>query len=109
VPSRDRHLLLSLAAVATLWLLVAAVAGVDSGLLHFLPLFGLFVPLLRGRYIGEEALHRLREGRHSAPLPRPIRRAALPATSFGRVHVVAGGEVLARHIAVRPPPLAASY
>jgi hypothetical protein len=100
--------LLLLAGLSTAWLLVAAATGIDSGLLYFAPLFALFVPLLRGHYVGEEAIHRLRASRSRPRFTRARHRATVPATSLRRVRVVSGGELLARFIAVRPPPFAAS-
>lgn len=102
---RDQRLLVVLAAAAAAWLLAAAALG-GSGALTFAPLAVLLVPLLLGRYVGEEPLTRLaarvrvrahrapRRTRASAPLRAP--RAILPR----------GGRLLAAHLAVRPPPAA---
>jgi hypothetical protein len=95
-----------LLAVALLGVVVAAaesVAGLDTGLLLLSPALVLLLPLLAGRYLGEDQLDRLaarlatprRPRRVSAPLPR--RRP--------RVVVVRGGRLLVSALAERGPPL----
>jgi hypothetical protein len=103
MPARDRRLLLRAAIATSALLLAAAVAGHPDLLAYTAPLFLLAVPLLAGRYVGEERLARLR-GR----MRRPARRRAVPmAVPAGR-HWVAllprGGRLIAEALAVRPPP-----
>lgn len=105
---RDQRLLVVLAAVAALWLMVAAALGATSGALYFAPLVTLLVPLLLGRYVGEEPLARLRE-RVARTLPRARREAARPASVRApRALFPRGGRLLAAHLAVRPPPALAA-
>ncbi|HWY89271.1 MAG TPA: hypothetical protein VNY31_01230 [Solirubrobacteraceae bacterium] len=90
--------LLALAAVA---LVIAALAAADANALCLLPALVLTAPLLMRRYPGERALAGL-AGARRARWPRP--RASVPRT--GRLLTVAphGGLLIARALAVRPPP-----
>lgn len=75
-------------------------------LLCLLPVAAIALPLLARRYPGERLLLAARRKRASR-LPRPL----VAAVSHGRELVVAvrGRELIARSLAVRPPPaLAAS-
>jgi hypothetical protein len=101
VPARDRRILVAAAVATSALLLVAAIAGHAEVLAYAAPLFLLAVPLLAGRYVGEERLERLRgpvarRWRRAAPVrsraPRPV--ALLPR----------GGRLIAEKLAVRPPP-----
>ena len=76
MPARDQRLLLAAAVCMCALLLLGALAGHPDVLAFAGPLFLLAVPLLAGRYVGEEALDRL---------PR-------------------GGRLIAEALAVRPPP-----
>jgi hypothetical protein len=86
---------------------MAALAMVDSGVLCVLPALVLCVPLLFRRYPGECLLAGWGRRAGSAPRrPSSARcRGRSPAHRFPR-----GGLLIARHLAVRPPPapLAAS-
>lgn len=105
--TRDQRLLVALAGVAGLWLIVAAALGASSSAFYFAPFAFLLVPLLMGRYLGEEPLARLRE-RVRGPVRRPRRNAARPACTRAPRNVFPrGGRLLASHLAVRPPPAAA--
>ena len=76
--------------------------GVHPDVLLAGPLLVIAVPLILGRYVGEEQLHRLR-GALAAPAPR--RRATAPATPRrAPLRVVRAGLMLARTHASRPPP-----
>jgi hypothetical protein len=103
MPGRDRRLLLVSAVAMSALLLVAAAAGHAELLAYAAPLFLLAVPLLAGRYVGEERLERLRvrglraRRRRTAVAVRPVVRrsdALLPR----------GGRLIAEALAVRPPP-----
>ena len=97
------HRLLGAAALVTA--VVAAghdgTAGGYAWLAHLLPLAAIVIPLLAGRYIGEQRLAslagtpcgRLPRATAHAPPERPARRA-LPR----------GGCLIASFLAVRPPP-----
>jgi len=98
VRSRDLHLMLALLC-AGLGLVVAAVPS--DGLLMLLPALLLLAPLVAGRYLGEDAIERVRVARTArrpravlcAPLPRPVEHL-LPR----------GGLLLGSSLARRPPP-----
>jgi len=100
---RDRHLLLGLS-VLTIALAALTRVGVDSDVLLALPALLLALPLLAGRYVGEERLARLvaafvpMRRRAAGSLPPTARRTprALPR----------GGHLIASSLAVRPPPVA---
>jgi hypothetical protein len=85
-------------------LLTAAMAGQAELLSYAAPLFLLAVPLLAGRYVGEERLQRMRSGvRHGRRVPP---RGTVPAA--GRRLVASlprGGRLIAHSLAERPPPL----
>jgi hypothetical protein len=104
MPARDRRLLLAAAVGMGALLLLAALAGHPDLLAFAAPLWLLTLPLVAGRYIGEDALERLRRGRPkrrrplaSRALPRGVRRIA--------VLLPRGGRLIAEALAVRPPPL----
>jgi hypothetical protein len=101
--SRD---LRPLFAVALLGVVVAAansVAGLDTGVLLLSPALVLLLPLLAGRYLGEEQLERLVARRVAPRRPRPV-SAPLPRRR-PRAVVVRGGRLLASALAERGPPL----
>jgi hypothetical protein len=97
--------MLSLAAATAAALLLAALTGHLELAAYFAPLCALALPLVAGRYLGEDALERLRERREparrrSTVMPRSgLRRAA---TGFPR-----GGRLIADALAERGPPLPA--
>ncbi len=98
---RDRHLLFALSGL-TLALMSLTLVGVHSDVLLAVPVLVLVLPLLAGRYVGEQQLARLAaafvaEPRRPAPALVPVARrtgAALPR----------GGRLIAASLAVRPPP-----
>jgi hypothetical protein len=105
VSARNQRLLLAAAVAAALCalLLHCAVAGHLDLFAFAGPLFLLAVPLVAGRYVGEEALDRLRRD-------RPSRRRSLIARSLPKgtqraaVMLPRGGRLIAEALAVRPPP-----
>jgi hypothetical protein len=108
MPARDQRLLLVAALVTSALLLLAAAAGHAELLAYAAPLFLIAVPLLAGRYVGEERLERMRcgfaVGRRRAPFG-----AALPGGRRLTVPLPRGGRLIAHSLAERPPPaLAAS-
>lgn len=99
--SRDRRLLLGFAALTLALTAVASVGG-HSDLLVALPALLFALPLLAGRYVGEERLARL-----AGMVPASSRRAAvsLPTTACRELRVLPrGGRLIAASLAVRPPP-----
>jgi hypothetical protein len=101
--SRDLRPLLAVALLGVVVAAAQSVTGLDTGLLLLSPALVLLLPLLIGRYLGEDQLERLVARRLeprrvrpvSAPLPRPRPRAV----------VVRGGCLLASALAERGPPL----
>ena len=86
---------------------VLALVAVDANALGLLPALALAVSLLMRRYPGERLLTGLSRTR-SPHWPRP--RSSSPRGDRGFVVAPHGGLLIARAIAVRPPPalLAAS-
>jgi len=80
---------------------IAALAAIDTNALCLLPALALAAPLLMRRYPGERTLVALAVRRPH----RPRARASVPRT--GRLFTVAphGGLLIARALAVRPPPV----
>ena len=101
--SRDRHLLLGLAALS-LALAALTLVGVDADVLLAAPVLLFALPLLAGRYVGEEQLARL-----AAAFVAVGRRAARSLAGRARRSPRAlprGGRLIAASLAVRPPPAA---
>jgi hypothetical protein len=108
MPARDQRLMLGAALATSAALLAAALAGHADLLAYAAPLFLLAVPLLAGRYVGEEQLERMRSGfRQGRRLPP---RAVSPTVGRRLAAVLPrGGRLIAHSLAERPPPaLAAS-
>ncbi|WP_259312472.1 hypothetical protein [Capillimicrobium parvum] len=101
--SRDRRLLLGLAVASMAWVLVGAFAGIGDGLAMVAPALLLLLPLLAGRYVGEEALGRVRHARGAPPLRRRGARPAAPSHPAVAL-VPRGGLLLASSLATWPPP-----
>jgi hypothetical protein len=104
MPAREKRLLFAAAVGMGVLLLAAALAGHPHLLAYAGPLWLLTLPLIAGRYVGEEALVRLRRD-------RPVRRRPLASRALpkGARRVAAllprGGSLIAEALAVRPPPL----
>lgn len=107
-PRVNGHPTMAIAAIVLVAGLVAAAAtGVDSsGLLGLAPALVLVLALLARRYPGERLIVRL------AGSPVRARRRARTRAVKPHMHVAAlvprGGLLLARSLAVRPPPVAIS-
>jgi hypothetical protein len=101
MPARDQRLLLAAAVCTSALLLVAALAGHAELLAYAAPLFLVAVPLLAGRYVGEERLERMRGGFAAR---RRVARPALAASRRSPVLLPRGGRLIAEALAVRPPP-----
>lgn len=107
MPRRDRRVLVALTLISSLCL-VAEAAGVlaPTLLLYAAPLLIVALPLLAGRYLGEDRFVRLarsaRQGRR-----RPARRLSAPAGARWELRALPrGGRLIAHSLAVRPPPAA---
>jgi hypothetical protein len=100
---RDLRPLFVVAVLGVAFAAAETVTGLDTGLLLLSPALVLLLPLLAGRYLGEETLERLVARR------APSRRRALPASSplprrRPRAVVSRGGRLIAAALAVRGPP-----
>ena len=106
MPARDRRLLVLAALATSALVLLLALAGHPELLAYASPLLVVALPLVAGRYVGEESLERLR--RRTA---RPYRRHAVAAQSSARrgfAVLPRGGRLIAAALAERGPPLVAS-
>ena len=103
---RDTRITGLLAFGAVLLALGQVVAGLDAGLLHLAPAIMLLLPLLAGRYVGEERIARARS-QATVRVPRPV-AARLPRAL--RATPLRGGLLLAAGLgrrAARPPHVVA--
>lgn len=92
-----------LGAVALLALLGTEVPGLDAGVLHLAPALALALPLLWGRYVGEERIAELAAAARSIrPRAEATLQARLPRAP--RVTASRGGRLLAASLAERGPP-----
>ena len=101
VTRRDRQLLFVLAAIA-LVLASLTLVGVHSDVLLAMPVLVLALPLLGGRYVGED--HILRLAAAFVAVRRRPAPALVPSTGRARHRLPRGGRLLAFSLAVRPPP-----
>ncbi len=100
---REQRLLLGAALATSVLLLVAALAGHTELVAYAAPLVVLALPLVAGRYVGEETLERLRE--RAAARPRvPHTAAAGGGARRGLVAFPRGGRLIAHALAERGPP-----
>jgi hypothetical protein len=105
MPRRDQHILLGLTALSVLLALLVSLAGIDADVLLATPALVLLMPLLAGRYVGEERLARL-----GARLVAPRRATALVRVAKTRRAprmLPRGGRLVAAALARRGPPAVA--
>lgn len=93
------------AILAPIAIAVALVAGGPDALLAAPSLICL-VPLLLGRYIGEEKLGGLARWVERRRRPRPQAAVAAVAVRPSKSRLPRGGRLIAACLAVRPPPAA---
>jgi hypothetical protein len=98
---RDRQLLFALAGL-TLALASLTLVGVQTDVLLAAPALVFALPLLAGRYVGEEQLARLAAA-FVAARRRPS-AAIVPTVQRAPHDVPRGGRLIAASLAVRPPP-----
>ena len=98
---KDRQLLFSLAGL-TLALAALTLVGLHGDILLAAPVLVLALPLLAGRYVGEQRLARLVAVFHAAP--RRAAPALAPNVRRASHSLPRGGRLLACSLAVRPPP-----
>ena len=66
MPRRDQRILLGLAALTALFAIVQSVTGLSADVLLAAPGLLLLLPLLAGRYVGEDRIARLGACSHAA-------------------------------------------
>ncbi|MBN1527473.1 MAG: hypothetical protein JW895_00310 [Thermoleophilaceae bacterium] len=104
---RDQRVLALLSLAASAAALLGAVLGHETLLAYAGPFLVLLLPLLAGRFVGEERIARA-AARRRGPRPRP-RAETAPVTWLRDAALVArGGRLIARSLAVRPPPPASA-
>jgi hypothetical protein len=104
---RDRRLMLVAAAATSTAVILAALAGHAELVAYLAPVCALALPLLAGRYLGEDTLDRLRGRREPSRrrrerAPRPAGGARRTLAAFPR-----GGRLIAHALAERGPPATA--
>jgi hypothetical protein len=106
MPRRDLLPPLAVAVLLSLLATGALVLGATPELLLAAPVLVMVLPLLAGRYVGEERIARLRAAAPQGPR-RPV-AGAVPAVRATLALVPRGGRLIAASLAVRPPPHALS-
>jgi hypothetical protein len=100
-PRRDRIVLWAFTLVVAAWMVAQALTGTETGLLYLAPALVLALPLVLGRYLGEEQLAVLA----GASRPPGARVRSRISTPRGYVRVMhRGGRLVASAMAKRPPP-----
>jgi hypothetical protein len=102
MPRRDQRLLLGLAALTVLFALVQSATGISEDVLLAAPGLLLLLPLLAGRYVGEDGIARL-SACLAAPRRRPLAVCAATLPRAPRV-LARGGRLIAVALAQRGPP-----
>lgn len=93
---------------AALFLVLAEsvwLGGVNEDVLLFAPLFVLLVPLLGGRYVGEEALARLRAAAYAERPRRAPHSLGVPALTHRALPAFRDRLVAGAHGCLPPPAL----
>ena len=91
------------AVVAAAILAAVTVSGLGSDVAYLVPFLALLLPMLRGRYVGEDLIERWRAARQQL---RTGRVTATPTRLRTLVLVHRTGRSLAVALAMRPPPVA---
>jgi hypothetical protein len=102
MPRRDQRILFGLAALTVLFAVVQSATGISGDVLLAAPALILLLPLLAGRYLGEDGIARL--GAFVAP---PRRRPALSriASALRAPRILArGGQLIGDALGTRGPP-----
>jgi hypothetical protein len=85
------------------WVAGLAVTGSTEALLFLAPALLIAIPLLGGRYIGEELLVKLAKGHRRRPA-RSVTSPARPRPAAPSTWQVRGTSLIAFSLAKRPPP-----
>ena len=101
VSRRDEQTMLLLAVLSVVFAVLQSVLGLNPDVLLAAPALLLFLPLLAGRYVGEDGLLRV-AARSRAPRVRAV-SSPRPALRAPRT-VARGGRLIAAALAERAPP-----
>lgn len=101
MPRRDQRILFGLAALTVLFAVVQSATGISGDVLLAAPALVLLLPLLAGRYLGEDGLARL--SAFVAPLRRAATARSTPSWRAPRV-LARGGRLIAVALGRRGPP-----
>lgn len=105
MPRRDRRALVALTLLSLLGLLAESAGVLAPALLYAAPLLVIALPLIAGRYLGEERIARLARAVQRRRRRGPVARVSAPAGALRALRVVPrGGRLIAHSLAVRPPP-----
>jgi hypothetical protein len=102
MPRRDQRILLGLAALTLAFAVMQSLTGLTPDVLLAAPVLLAFLPLLAGRYVGEDRLVRLAV-RSDVPRARTAAAAVGPPLRAPRV-LARGGRLIAAGLAERGPP-----
>lgn len=101
VSHRDRQIMFVLAVLSVALVVAQSLTGLNPDVLLAAPALLLFLPLLAGRYVGEEGLLRV-AARSRAPRVRAV-SCVRPERRAPRV-LARGGRLIAVALAERAPP-----
>jgi hypothetical protein len=106
MPRRDLRVLVALTLLSSICLLAEAAGVLAPALLYAAPLLIVALPLIGGRYVGEERIVAL--ARRARPeRRRASARIAAPVAARRSLRAIPrGGRLIAHSLAVRPPPAA---
>ena len=107
MPRRDRLVLLGLTLLSVALATLQSVTGLSPDILLAVPALMLVLPLLAGRYVGEDGLARL-AARARACAPRRRSPSRLGARRRAPRVLPRGGRLIAAALAERAPPAAAA-
>ena len=102
MPRRDQRILFGLAALTVLLAVLQSVTGMSGDVLLAAPALVLLLPLLAGRYVGEDGIARL--GTRLAPPRRRTVVALAPLPRRAPRVLARGGRLIAVALAQRGPP-----
>ena len=94
---------LAFAALTVVWLLGLELLGVEAALAYLAPALLILLPLLGGRYPGDEALARVAL-RRTRPAHRPPPAGPRPRRRRAGALLPRGGRLVATSLAGRAPP-----
>ena len=101
--ARDQRLMAALALLSSAVVLAACLLGAAAEIAYLAPVLVLAVPLLAGRFVGEERIARAVRARRRRPVRALGGEVGVPRRTT--VALPRGGRLIAASLAVRPPPL----